>query len=115
MKSQVLTWILRGVCFISHLTSSLCRYIIEGQTFGESFRSLTPIEGGLIMKRSSKLAGIVPMFAALIQAFMETVSPELRKLVVESLAKWEEKAKGTKNKWDDLIVDAAQAIFGVDE
>jgi len=88
---------------------------LEEQTFTEMRTGLTPLLGGANMARTSKLAGVVSAFSGIIRVFLETVSPDLRKLIQESLTKWEAKAKETKNKWDDLIVDAAQAIFGFDD
>ena len=66
------------------------------------------------MARGSKLAGIVSAFSGIVRVFLDAVSPQLRKLILDSLAKWEEAAAATPNHWDDMIVDVAQALFGDD-
>ncbi len=64
------------------------------------------------MARSNKLAGIVGAFSGIMRVFLEAITPELRKIIKESLARWEKVAAETPNYWDDLVVDAAQALFG---
>lgn len=51
------------------------------------------------------------ILAKLAQQVIQQVSPELKKLICESINTWEAKAKETPSPWDDIVVELLKALF----
>lgn len=49
--------------------------------------------------------------ALLIQQLLGTISPEIRKAVIEFVKQLEVQAKATPNKWDDIFVGLLKAVL----
>ncbi len=54
------------------------------------------------------LMSIVPM---LIDRIVSELSPELRNMIVNTIAALDDKAKKTKNPFDDIAVGALKSVF----
>lgn len=54
-----------------------------------------------MLKLALSLAGVV----------ISTISPEFKTWVIAQLPAWEEKARETKGKGDDLLVNLLKALF----
>lgn len=63
--------------------------------------------GGLTM------GNIVGILGRVLGAVVSGISPELRTLVKDNVAKWERWAKDSKNPFDDMLVAVVKAVFDV--
>lgn len=50
-------------------------------------------------------------YVKLLSALVNNLSPDIRKLIIESIDKLDAKAQSTKNKFDDILVDFLRVIF----
>ena len=53
------------------------------------------------------------MLLALLKKIIDTISPQLREFIKETLIKMEAKAKETDNPLDDILVLVLKTLFGM--
>jgi len=67
------------------------------------------------MKLSPYLEWIGKILATIIEELLKRISPEIRMSIRKWLGELEQKAKETKNPWDDLFVALLRIVFGIEK
>jgi len=54
---------------------------------------------------------LAPVAVRIVRAVVRKSTPEIRKEIEDFVLKWEQKARATPNKWDDILVELVKGIL----
>ena len=114
MQLSVIQWIISVACRIIHLTDGLCHAIMTEAQIAVVDRGLDHILGGSIMARGAMFTSVLRAAGNILKPFIPLATIGIRRELVKFFKTWEEHAKSTPNKIDDVIVDIVATLVGID-